>query len=870
MLKVFRGNIKIIHSYDENENIVAARTIPGRFNVIVGGLVVVFVLTLGAALLAWDGYRNQQRQAEQDIINESTILAAHARQSFNAVNELLQSVSEQIRLANVVDEAGFRKLASSREVFDSLKTMVSGVQQVRLVALIGSDGALEAGTAAFPVSSANVADRDYFREAMKPGFHEVTLGKPVPNRVNGELTLFFARQITAPDGTALGVVSAGVGISFFEAFYDEINLDEDSSICLLRIDGQLLASSPHQPDTAALSYADRPTFRDGVFAGRRAGLIELNDAEVLEGTNSSVPRITAYRVVEGLPLVVSMTRTRNSYLSHWRRQTISIAAVTALMVALIIGLSLVLQRLLVRLHRSDSVLREQRRLLDVTLEAMEQGIMLITPDRKVPICNRQARALLDLPERVDDVPEDFDAIRALQHTQGEFSNAPAKEEFSLSHLRPLDKKFEYERTRPNGTILRVTQLPLEDGGAVRTYTDLTHQRQVESQLLQAQRLDALGQMTAGIAHDFNNLLGVIVTNLDMVSELSEGYEGGHMPQEDIALNLELLVRAQGAALTAADLVRGLMAFSRQKMLEIEPMESRPLLRRCQVMLRQALSDRMDVEASFQHDVWPVLVDGSQIEMAVLNLGLNARDASPVGSVLRLTAENRSVSAGNCPEGLLPGDYVVISVIDKGSGMDKATLARVFEPFFSTKGPGAGSGLGLSMVFGTMRQLGSVVDIQSEPGHGTTVSLYLPRSRVIPPAELRPPARRATQARRRVLLVEDNSDLRETTTSLLELLGHEVVAVGDAKSALSLWATDHNFDLVFSDVVMPGPMNGVQLVRKLRQQSPGIKVLLTSGFADGAYGGSIEDARDMAGLPMLNKPYRKDELAACLQNIFATA
>jgi signal transduction histidine kinase/CheY-like chemotaxis protein len=411
--------------------------------------------------------------------------------------------------------------------------------------------------------------------------------------------------------------------------------------------------------------------------------------------------------------------------------------------------------------------------------------------------------------------------------------------------------------------LRVSQLPLDDGGAVRIFTDITHQRQVEAQLMQAQRLDALGQMTAGIAHDFNNLLGVIVTNLDMMHDGA----GGAATQPDA----ELLDRARNAALTAADLVRGLLAFSRQKALQIEPVDTTQLLSQCLLILRQALAERLIIETAFDDDLWPVQVDASQIEMALLNLALNARDASPPGSVLQIQARNvtldaaatnSAMGAGDAP---LPGDYVVVSVADQGSGMDASTLARVFEPFFSTKGPGAGSGLGLSIVFGTMRQLGSTVTVESEPGRGTSVTLYLPRSRVMPAK----PARRAAATRQRglrVMLVEDNDDLRETAQSLLEWLGHEVVALGDAAEALALWEYDQGFDLVFSDVVMPGTMNGVQLVRELRARTPGLKVLLTSGFAEMA---NAQDAQGLAGLPILHKPYRKDDLAACLQTIFMT-
>jgi signal transduction histidine kinase/CheY-like chemotaxis protein len=806
---------------------------------VAGGASVVLMLAIGAAWLIWHTYERAVAEASTTAANLSTTLAAHVRQTLDGADRVLVDVVGHARPIGASDEAEFRDLYSSRAMFDALSEAASGVPQIDVISVAGTDGVLLNLTRSFPVSKVSVADRDYFQTAIKSGFTGMTLGKPVQNKVTGTWTFYIARQITGAGGRPLGVAQIGISVDFFQKFYRDINIGAGSAITLFRNDGTLLARAPARDELLGQSFASQAVFHDGIFTGLRSAVLTATDGRLADG-GVQPQRLVAFRALDDLPVVVNTTLTQDMYLASWRGTALGIGIGTLVMATAIIALSLGLARMIGRLQASEAGLGAQRHMLAVTLNAMEQGIMLITADGRVPVCNQRARLLLELPETAEPRPDTLDAIIA---QEGQGAAPPTG----------LGTSFELERSRTNGMVLRIQQMPLDDGGAVRIFTDVTRERKAEAHLRQAQKLDALGQLTAGIAHDFNNLLGVIISSVDLLSDPADLSDG------------ELTTisgRVRDAALTAAELVRGMLNFSRQQEMKSEPTDLARLVKRSLPMLRQALASRLAIRTELPVGLWPVQVDAPQIESALLNLVLNARDAAPRDGLLRISAHNQAISGkpeGGHPPDLAPGDYVILLVIDRGTGMDETVRNRAYEPFFTTKDVGQGSGLGLSMVFGTMRQLRGAIAIDSQLGEGTTIRLYLPRALVAPSPPLRTPKVEAP-VRRRILLVEDNAGLRETATSMLTTLGHEVVAAAEAAEAMSIWQTDRRFDLVFSDVIMPGGMNGVELVLALRDQAPDLKVLLTSGFSDPA--GASETIRK-AGLPLIQKPYRKADLIAHL-------
>jgi len=380
---------------------------------------------------------------------------------------------------------------------------------------------------------------------------------------------------------------------------------------------------------------------------------------------------------------------------------------------------------------------------------------------------------------------------------------------------------------------------------------MTERARVEESLRQAQRMEAIGQLTGGIAHDFNNLLMVILGGLTM-------FERSVEPERRKLLVDGIRQAAQrGAALT-----RQLLAFSRRQPLQAQPVDLVRQLGGMRELLDRSLGDATQVELQFAADLWPVHVDPGELELVVLNLVVNARDAMPTGGTIKIQAENRA-SVG---EGELSGDYVRVSVIDTGMGMTPDVKDHAFEPFFTTKDVGKGSGLGLAQVYGFAKQSGGSVQIHTAVGQGTSVMLMLPRS---PSRPLDPPRPSATdavlQAQRRaagsVLLVEDNDDVAVLVSEMLQELGYKVERAANALAALQTLTEGTLIDVVFSDIMMPGEMDGVELGRQIRLRQTNVPVLLTSGYAHGA----VQRA-EREGFRVLPKPYDLPALAAALQGV----
>jgi|GEM_PF-1086439 len=390
-------------------------------------------------------------------------------------------------------------------------------------------------------------------------------------------------------------------------------------------------------------------------------------------------------------------------------------------------------------------------------------------------------------------------------------------------------------------------------------TDITAQLATEEQLRQSQRLEAVGRLTGGIAHDFNNLLTIILGNA-----------------EELAARLEAEPKLQSLAETTAraaergaELTSRLLAFGRRQPLDPRATDVTRLLTEMDDLLRRTLGEQVELTLRCVPGTWRAMVDAGQLENAVLNLCLNARDAMPEGGRLTIDTANLELAAAapgeDAPE---PGRYVTISVSDSGTGMDRETLARIFEPFFTTKEVGRGSGLGLSMVYGFVKQSRGHVRAVSEPGEGTTVTLYLPRAgdgeeAGVPTGE----AAAAATGHERILLVEDDELVRGHVAAQLAGLGYEVVAVGDGREALEALARRGRFDLLFTDMVMPGGMGGRRLAAEARERYPDLPVLFTSGYMGEPFEPAGEAAR---GLHLLPKPYRRRDLAAKVRAVLDEA
>ena len=442
------------------------------------------------------------------------------------------------------------------------------------------------------------------------------------------------------------------------------------------------------------------------------------------------------------------------------------------------------------------------------------------------------------------------------------AGAPAR---SLA-IAARDGKFETEawRVRKDGTrfwasvLIDAIRAP---GGALRGYAkitrDMTEKRAIQEQLHQSQKMESIGQLTGGVAHDFNNLLTVILGNLDTVAR--------EMPASEGRLRRALDNAVRGAQ-RAATLTQQLLAFSRRQPLNPKPTDVNRLVAGVSELIRHTLREDIAVETVLGGGLWRVDIDAHQLESALLNLAVNARDAMPQGGKLTIETANAHLDDGYAARyaEIAPGQYVVICVSDTGTGMSSDVMARAFDPFFTTKGLGEGTGLGLSQVFGFVKQSGGHVKLYSEPGHGTTVKIYLPRllGQAMPvEADVTPIVPEARPGET-ILVVEDDDDVRMYSAESLRELGFTVLKAHDCGSALQALDQHPEVDLLFTDVGLPGK-NGRELVDEVHRRRPGLKVLFTTGYARNAI---VHQDRLDPGVELLTKPFTRAQLASRIRDV----
>ena len=406
-------------------------------------------------------------------------------------------------------------------------------------------------------------------------------------------------------------------------------------------------------------------------------------------------------------------------------------------------------------------------------------------------------------------------------------------------------------------------------GLAKITRDITERREAQQrleaareQLYQSQKMDAVGQLTGGVAHDFNNLLTIIIGNLDNAKRTIENWQDGAKERLRRAIDMALVGANRAAVLTGH-----LLAFSRRQPLEPKLLDVNRLLNHLSSFLRPSLGESVQLEVIGAGGVWPVEADAVQLETAILNLTVNARDA-PQGGRLTIEASNVLLDEFYCADNaeVRPGQYVLIAVTDEGVGMNEDVATRAFEPFFTTKETGHGTGLGLSQVYGFVKQSGGHVKIYSEPGQGTTVRIYLPRARgdkkkvgEIPIQRAAPPA---AYGKETILVVEDDTDVRAFISATLEELKYTVLQAHDAPSALQVLERESKIDLLLTDVILPGP-NGRELASAALAQRPGLKVLFMTGYSRNAI---VHQGRLDEGVQLIQKPLTQDSLAAKVRSV----
>jgi PAS domain S-box-containing protein len=481
------------------------------------------------------------------------------------------------------------------------------------------------------------------------------------------------------------------------------------------------------------------------------------------------------------------------------------------------------------------------------IERMQEGAVILTPGGTIHYCNRRFAELIQMPlEKVVGRPF-ADWVDAADHA--------ALTAMLTDGVDRLELLLHAHDGVTSPTMVSTVAVPGPgSSGMCLVVTDLTERRrdqarvdEAERLLRQSQKLDAIGQLTGGVAHDFNNLLMVIAGGLSLLERPG-----------DAQRRLRVIAQMRQATERGASLSRKLLAFSRRQPLNPEPVDLRRQIDGMRELLDRTLRGDVEVKTELADDLWPIKVDPAEWELVVLNLCVNARDAMPDGGVITIGARN----ALPVRQGELAGDFVVVSVCDTGTGMSADVLTHIFEPFFTTKEIGKGSGLGLPQVYGFTQQSGGTITVTSVVGEGTTVTMLLPRT-AGSPAELAP--RRPDNPARHngrfgsILLVEDNDEVAMLVTEMLRELGYRVTRAASAQGALGALADEREIDLVLSDIMMPGTMNGMELAREVRRRRPGAPILLTTGYA----GAAVQDTV-VGDIEILCKPYAIEDLDAALR------
>ena len=947
----------------------------GRVTTIRPRLITIGMVLVSLALLGSGGLVLGQRHAALEAArvtaeNLAATIAEQTARSLQAVDVVLLDLQDRASEDEPGSAGAARAMLAGPRFAAWLRAATMHQPQIEALLVADADGNVlnAAGRLAAPRQAEAAAEAARHFAAAGDGAgaaNALFIGAPAPEPASTPgrkpWMAYLARTLPRPDGMLAGVIVAVLRLDTFGSLYTGLRLRGNGMVALLRRDGTVLLRQPPLEPGGMRVPPDSP-WHDAVARGGGS----YRSAGIFDDQNRTV----AVRPLHDSDLVTVVGVDETAALAGWRRDA-AIGSVGALAAS---GCILLLLRALLRqfrrleraqaaLEAANTELLGKSRELETTLATMDQGLMMVTPDQRVAICNDRAIELLGLPrELVRDRPL-FEVVLDWQWRVGEFDrNDP-----SMVTMRQrggyLDRPSTYERRRPNGRMIEVRSVPLEGGGVVRTFTDtteralgeerfrqifndsplaialasgedrrfvqvnpalckltgrsadelvgrpwtdivlpddhetikarpvppqgrvtlevrlltragpvawlrltrswlpaapglppvllaigedITPQRDMEARLRQAQRLEAVGQLTGGVAHDFNNLLGIIMLDAEMLAEASaDDPERAHLASEILA-----------TAGSGAELTRRLLAFARRQTLQPRAMDLNATVAGAAGLLRRTLGQAIRVELDLAAGLWPLSADASQIGDALLNLALNARDAMPCGGVLTIATANTQIDAAAATPDLPAGDYVGLKVTDTGTGMTPEVLERAVEPFFTTKPPGAGSGLGLSMIYGFARQSGGTLLLHSTSGAGTTVHLLLPRAAQgpqAPPEEDHPAA--LPGGRETVLLVDDNAAIRTVAARHLAALGYAVHEADSGPAALAVVRSGVRVDLLFTDITMPGGMTGTALLQAARQVQPSLKVLFTTGFARIA-----EDASTPEPAPLLRKPYRRQALA----------
>ncbi len=831
-----------------------------------------FIVVAVWGILAYDLARSRTA-----ALNEARNETANLAKAFKENVAVTLAAIDQMMIAVIAEnnETG-RGLHMPTWIGSSPLLKRIGVQST----IIAPDGMAVATTIVPAPTGMDLSDRPHFRHHLDPLAPQPYISAPVVGRASGKWSVQITRRITRADGSFGGVMVISIDPYYFAKLFDDIDIGKHGSVALTGYDGIVRSRRSLTNRQIGQNVSGGILFRQA--------LLSNNGSMTTRSTVDNIERIFAYAAVPGYPLFVNVGFATSDVFAASDAQKNAYLILGAGLTIMFGPLGWFIAREARRQRARDLAIlteektSEQKGQLDAALNNMRDGLLMFDQDNRAVVLNQRLIEMYKLPPEKAVPGSSLRALLEQQTAVGTFG------EDIDTHIKELAAQ-NYTRDNivdlPDGRSFRIVNRTMADGGWVSTHEDVTERRNVEKQLLQlnteleervkartaelvktqehaqmanvhAEKMQAIGKLTGGMAHDFNNYLGIIIGNLDLVRNLSP----------DDPMVADLIEEAMSGALSSSELTKSLLAFSRRQPLAARQIDIGEAIAADATLLKRTLRSDVALTTQLAPDLWAVNVDRAQFDSCIVNLIKNANDAIPKsreGAVV-ISACNvhldEQVAASN--EKIVAGDYVLIAISDNGTGMSPEIVAQVFEPFFTTKPAGHGTGLGLSMVYGFVSQSGGHIKLDSEPGRGTTVQIYLPRD----PASERKVGTNAEPAAMRgkaeaILVVDDNDRLRRTVVTQLWSLGYQVIEADSGVAALAILEQSvRHIDLMLTDIVMPGCIDGYQLAERAFDRRPGVRVLLTSGFP----GDPSRRSERTAALTLLSKPCRIDDLARAIR------
>jgi len=814
-----------------------------RRRVIVIGVAAIVVNAAAAAYDQWRSYRSAIDDAGRELANVARILAAEIAGNLRAVDVLLRDTAEWY--------AGDGRQAAAGAIDAALAGRAGGLPQLLRLSIADRRGRQLYRSGMTGTRGANISDRPYFTAPRDhPGQGPFVSGRFL-TQSDGRETIALSRAVRDRDGRFAGVVSAFLDLDRMQQFYRNVNLGSQGSILFLRDDGTILLREPSAPGDAPRAIPVPP-----------AGWIPAEGvARVLSPIDGQTYFASA-ALVDGFPLVIGIARRESAVLGPWRAEALRAALRTLILSLLVAAAMVALVRQLRRVENGERALRESEQRYALAMEGANEGHFDWNLQGGPSFLSATMKALLGL---APDAPVG-DRARTLAGVEVDPEDRARVDAALQDHLQGQTERYEVEyRVRRPGEgdwlWLQVRGRCLRDAAGrpyrlVGSVIDVSERKRAEAEkerlevrLRKSQKMEAIGTLAGGIAHDFNNILGAIVGYGEMAQK--------HAEQGSVVRRYIDNVMQAGARAKA--LVEGILAFSRTGVGERKLVNVQAVIEEAVDLVAASLPSGVRVERRLEAGDAAVIGDATQLYQMAINLCTNALQAMPGGGVLEVLleranlAEARAFAQGELP----PGSYLRLTVRDTGAGIKPEILDRVFDPFFTTRGVGGGTGLGLSLVHGIAADLGGAIDVASAPGRGTTFSIWLPVAGSAPPPAAEPGGELPRGNGEAVMVVDDEHALVDVAEEMLAELGYEPISFTSSTAALEAFAADPGrFDLVLTDEMMP-ELSGTGLAAEIRRVRPDLPIVIMTGYSDSRLAAL---ARSAGVSEVLRKPLKTLDIA----------